>query len=103
MPAAEIEAAVIDQMRGLLRTPEVIVGSWRAARDQGDGLAEADVREALQNLDPLWNELFPTEQARVLQLLIERVEVHPDRINLRFRVDGLQSLVADITAGRRAA
>jgi len=75
----------------------------RAARDQGEGLVEADVREALQNLDPLWDELFPTEQARVLQLLIERVEVHPDRIDLRIRVDGLQSLVADITAGRRAA
>ena len=101
--AAEIEAAVIDQMRGLLRAPEVIVGTCRAARDQGDGLIEADVREALQNLDPLWDELFPTEQVRVLQLLIERVEVYPDRIDLKFRVGGLQSLVADITAGRRAA
>jgi site-specific DNA recombinase len=103
VPAAEIEAAVIDHMCGLLRTPEVIVGTWRAARDQGDGLSEADVREALQNLGPLWDELFPGEQARVLQLLIERVEVHPDRIDMKFRVDGLQSLVADITAVRRAA
>ena len=103
VPAAEIEAAVIDQMRGLLQAPEVIVGTWRAARDQGDGLIEAEVREALQSLDPLWEELFPAEQARVLQLLIERIEVYPDRIELRFRVDGLQSLVADITAGRRAA
>jgi len=103
VPAAEIETAVIDQMRGLLRAPEVIVGTWRAARDQGDGLIEADVREALQALDPLWDELFPTEQARVLQLLIERVEVHPDRIDLKFRVDGLRSLVSDITAGRGAA
>ena len=103
MPAAEIEAAVIDQMRGVLRTPEVIVATWRSARDQGDGLNEADVREALQSLDPLWDELFPTEQARTLQLLIERVEIHLNRIDLRFRVDGLQSIVTDITAGRRAA
>ena len=103
VPAAEIEAAVSDQMRGILRAPEVIVGTWRAARDQGDGLLEADVREALQNLDPLWDELFPAEQARVLQLLIERVEVYPDRIDLRFRIDGLHSLVADIATGRRAA
>jgi site-specific DNA recombinase len=102
VPAAEIENAVIDQMRGILRTPEVIVGTWRATRDQGGGLVEADIRETLQSLDPLWEELFPTEQARVLQLLVERVEVHPDRIDLKFRVDGLQSLVADITAGRRA-
>ncbi len=81
----------------------MIVGTWRATRIQGDGLIEADVREALQSLDPLWDELFPTEHARVLQLLIERVEVHTDRIDLKFRVDGLQSLVAEITDGRRAA
>jgi site-specific DNA recombinase len=103
VPATEIEAAVIDQMRGLLRTPEVIVGTWRVARGQGDGLVEAEVRETLQGLDPLWDELFPAEQARVLQLLIQRVEVHPDRIDLQFRVDGLQSLVADVTAARKAA
>ena len=106
VPAAEVEAAVVDQMRGLLRAPEVIVGTWRAARDHDDGLTEADVREALQSLDPLWDELFPAEQARVLQLLIERVEVRPGGLDLRFRIDGLQALVADIVAaqdGRRAA
>ena len=32
VPAAEIEAAVVDQLRGLLRAPEVIVGTWRSAR-----------------------------------------------------------------------
>ena len=88
VPAAEVEAAVVDQIRGLLRAPEVIVGTWRAARDHDDGLTEADVREALQSLDPLWDELFPAEQARVLQLLIERVEVRPGGLDLRFRIDG---------------
>ncbi len=30
--AAEIEGAVIAQVRGLLRQPEVVLGAWRAAR-----------------------------------------------------------------------
>jgi len=98
--AAEIEAAVIDQVRGLLRAPEVVVATWRAGRETDGGLTEAQVREALRDLDPLWDELFPAEQARVLRLLVERVEVHPDGLNLRFRVDGLQTLVADIAAAR---
>ncbi len=104
--ACEIETAVIDQVRGLMRAPEVIVATWRAARDRDDGLSEADVREALQNLDPLWDELFPAEQARVLRLLVERIEVHGYGLELRIRVDGLQSLVADLAAAqgsRRAA
>jgi DNA invertase Pin-like site-specific DNA recombinase len=106
LPAAEIETAVVDQLRGLLRAPEVIIATWRAARSQDDGLAEAEVREALLSLDPVWDELFPAEQARILQLLVERVEVHPDRLDLQLRVDGLQTLVADLHAGkpeRRAA
>ncbi len=94
--AGEIEAAVIDQVRGLLRAPEVVVATWRAGRETDDGLTEGEVRQALCDLDPLWDELFPGEQARVLRLLVERVEVHPDGLNLRFRVDGLQTLVADI-------
>ena len=32
LPAAEIEAAVIDQVRGLLRAPEIVVGTFRAPR-----------------------------------------------------------------------
>jgi len=32
VPAAEIEGAVIDQVRGLLRSPEVIVRTWRAGK-----------------------------------------------------------------------
>ena len=103
VPAAEIETAVIDQVRGLMRAPEIIVGTWRNASEQENCITEAEVREALQDLDPIWDELFPAEQARVIQLLVERVEVLPDKLNLRFRVDGLQSLVTDLNSGRRAA
>lgn len=64
------------------------------------------MREALLSLDPLWDELFPAEQTRIIQLLVERVEVHPDGLELKLRVDGLQMLVADLSARkseRRAA
>ena len=30
VPAAEIESAVVDQLRGLLRAPEIVVRTWRA-------------------------------------------------------------------------
>ena len=107
VPAAEIETAVIDHLRGLLRAPEIVVRTWRAARETG--ISEAEVRQALERLDPLWDELFPAEQARIVQLLVERVEVHPDRVNVRLRTAGLTKLVdelherASLTNGRRAA
>ena len=103
VPAAEIESAVIDQVRGLLRSPEIIVRTWRAARQSIDGLNEAEVREALQRLDPLWDELFPAEQARIVQLLVERVDVSPDGADIRLRTEGLANLTADLDAVRPEA
>ena len=96
VPAAEIEGAVVDQLRGLLGTPEVIVGTWRSARREIDGLSEAEVREALEGLDPLWDELFPAEQARVVQLLVERIDVGQGGVDIRLRVDGLARLVDEL-------
>ncbi len=94
--AAEIEAAVVGQVRALLRQPEIVVGTWLAARAEAPDLTEAEVREALGRLDPLWNELFPAEQARIVRLLVERVEV--GRAVVRLRVEGLASLVRDLGA-----
>jgi hypothetical protein len=81
--AAEIEAAVVGQVRALLRQPEVVVGTWLAARAEAPDLTEAEVREALERLDPLWDELFPAEQARIMRLLVERVEVGPAGAGIR--------------------
>jgi site-specific DNA recombinase len=107
IPAAEIESAVVEQVRGILRSPEIIVRTWRVARQSMDGLTEADVREALERFDPLWDELFPAEQARVVQLLVERIDVAPDGADIRMRTEGLTKLVADLGAikpdTRRAA
>lgn len=96
VPAGEIEAAVIDHVRGLLRAPEIIVATWREAHKFDETISESEVREALQDMDPIWDELFPYEQARVLQLLVERVEVHPSGLEIKFRMDGLETLVAEI-------
>jgi site-specific DNA recombinase len=66
VPAAEIETAVVDQLRGVLRAPEIFIATWRVARSLDDGISEAQVRVALLNLDPVWEELFPAEQARII-------------------------------------
>ncbi|HEV7268624.1 MAG TPA: recombinase family protein [Falsiroseomonas sp.] len=73
--AAEIEAAVVDQVRALLRQPEIVVGTWRAARKDAPDLTEGETQDALHRLDPLWEHLFPAEQARIVRSLVERVVV----------------------------
>jgi hypothetical protein len=80
IPAAEIERIVIEQIRSLLQ-PEVIVQTWRAARKADKGITENDVRGALLEFEPIWNGLFPAEQARIIELLVERVDLQPDGID----------------------
>ena len=96
--AAAIEAPVIDQLRALLKSPEIVMATWRGANAQGVELPEAMVREALEHLDPLWDELFPAEQARIIQLLVQRVDLKPDGLELRLRTQGLGDVVQELGA-----
>ncbi len=96
IPAAEIERIIIEQIRSLLQTPEVIIQTWRAARKTDKGITESEVRGALLEFEPIWNELFPAEQARIDELLVERVDLQPDGIDLRLRIEGLTSLCSEL-------
>ena len=99
VPAGEIEAAVIDQLRAVFRQPEIVAGTWKAARAHADNVSESDARAALQQLDPLWDELFPAEQARIVALLVERVDIGTDGLNVRLRVEGLGGLAREMLVG----
>jgi hypothetical protein len=105
--AAQIEGAVVGQVRALLLQPEVVAGTWLAARADQPDLAEREVRDALHRLEPLWDELFPAEQARIVRALVDRVVVGPGGADIRLRVEGLAGLVRDLapatTEQRRAA
>ncbi|WP_256376447.1 recombinase family protein [Bradyrhizobium sp.] len=96
VPAAELDRIIIDQVRLLLQTPEVVVQTWRALRKQTVDVSEAEVRSALLGFDELWDELFPAEQARIVELLIERIDMHADRMDITLKIQGLTSLSAEL-------
>ena len=96
VPAAEIEKIVTDQVRLMLLSPEIIVQTWRSARKSIKGITESEVRDALQTFNPLWDELFPAEQARIIELLVERVDVLADRVNINLRIAGVTSLIEEL-------
>ena len=70
--------------------------SGRTAQLRTPSSTEADVIEALGALEPVWDELYPAEQARILRLLIERIEVAPDGISVTLHAAGIRSLVAEL-------
>jgi len=103
VPAGEIETAVIDRLRAVFRQPEIVAGTWKAARAAEGDITETDARAALQQLDPLWDELFPAEQARIATLLVERIDIGTDGLNVRLRMDGLTGLAREMMTNLGAA
>ena len=101
--ASEIEGVVLGQVRRLLRSPEVAARTVTACHEMAAGAGDAAARErmvldALGRLDEMWDELFPAEQTRILRLLVERVDVAPDGIDVRLRTAGFHSLVGELIA-----
>ena len=68
----------------------------RASRPWRLRLTEREVTVLLADFATVWNELFPAEQARIIQLLVERVDVQEDALEVRIRAEGLASLVGEL-------
>jgi DNA invertase Pin-like site-specific DNA recombinase len=102
VPAAQIEAVVIAQIKIMVQTPEIIVATWRAAKQSIKGLTERQVRDELHRFDAMWAEPFPAEQARIVQLLVERIDISETSADITLRTEGLASLMQDLqSSGQR--
>ena len=68
----------------------------RIVQAQEHTSTEQDVADALRKLDPVWDELFPSEQHRILRALVEGVVVMTDGLDIRLRADGIHSVVTEL-------
>ena len=98
LPAADIEAAVLEQIQQALRAPQLLLATWRSCQKhpRGSQLEEAHVVVAMQRIGRVWDQLFPKEQQRITQLLIERVQLHDRGLDILWREDGWLGLDEDI-------
>jgi hypothetical protein len=85
--------------------PSVPAPQICAAAKRADDVTEREVTVLLGDFATVWGELFPTEQARIVQFLVARVDVQEDVLEVRIRTEGLASLVGELRQHdeRRAA
>jgi len=89
VPAADVEGAVLDHVQKLLAAPELVARTWATAKREGeDEVTGREVSVLLAEFATVWAELFPAEQARIVQLLVERVVVQEDALEVRIRAEG---------------
>ena len=59
-------------------------------------LDEAKITVAMTRLDAIWDQLFPAEQTRIVKLLVEKVIVSPNDLEVRLRANGIERLVLEL-------
>lgn len=96
LPASELESAVMDQLRGILRSPALLPEIVPKAVALDATLDEAKVTVALTKLDAIWEQLFPAEQTRIVRLLVEKVIVSPRDLEVRLRSNGIEHMVREL-------
>ncbi|PSJ17162.1 recombinase family protein [Nitrosomonas supralitoralis] len=96
LPAAELESAVLEQLRTILRSPDLLKEMLPCALELDPGLDEAKITVAMTRLDVIWDQLFPAEQSRIVRLLVEKVIVSVSDLEVRLRANGIKSLALEL-------
>lgn len=96
LPAAELESAVLDQLRSKLRAPEMLADVLPRARPLDPTLDEAKVSVTMLRLDAIWDQLFPAEQTRIVNLMVEKVIISPNNLEVRLRANGVERVVLEL-------
>jgi len=99
LPAESIEALVVEQICQVLRAPESVQAVWDRVRESGLDLDQARVVVPMRQLAAVWPSLFLAEQRRLAQLLIERVLIGDDGLEILWRDAGWVDLIDELRPG----
>lgn len=100
LAAGIVEDAVVTEVRRILQTPDVITHVLAALKRDGGVTSETDAIAALHEFTALWSQLFPAEQARIIQLLVRRVTVTAAGLEVDIRREGVAGVIREMIAPR---
>ena len=97
VPAESLEAIVLETVRELLITPETLYTTWKIAQQTEHPLTEEQVSTGLNTLGDIWRELFPEEQARLMELMVQKIEVSKEAISLDLHSEGVLEAAMELS------
>ncbi len=93
IPAGEIDAIIKGQLKAIFASPKILVEVWRHAKKDNPAFQEYELHESLKRLGSFWDLLYPGEQKRITQLLISRVVVKSNGVDIEYRASGIEDVV----------
>ncbi|MBU1698529.1 MAG: recombinase family protein, partial [Candidatus Eisenbacteria bacterium] len=90
-------AAALVDLQGRIESAEGRLGeiNKRKAELESSRVDEKELNIAMENFVPIWDTLSPREQARAIQLLVERVVYDGDMLSITFRPSGIKALIEE--------
>ena len=83
--------AVLIHLRKILQTPTIVNQLALKLKRPGK-----EVNELLSRQTELWDEMFPAERNRLMHLLLKKVTLYEDRLDLDIRTEGMQQLLGEL-------
>jgi DNA invertase Pin-like site-specific DNA recombinase len=96
--AQEIEGIVIAQARKMIAELEVAAKVQRILKESGKvKMTLQEVKWILSRFNSVWDELFPVEQNRLLRMLILRITVSPDNVEITYQPNGIAAVCQEMS------
>ena len=95
IPADEVEAAAVAQIKSVLASPEAITAVCQFIQRNGAQITEDVAVMAMHRLGDVWERLYPAERHRIVNLMVERVDLVPGGLKVRWRELGWKALIGE--------
>lgn len=99
VPAEPVEQMVLAQIHAALKSPDMVQSVWDVASEKFPELSEPGVVLPLRQMAQVWEQLFPAERLRIVQLLIERMTLRDEGIEITWRDAGWHALAQEMRPG----
>jgi hypothetical protein len=96
IPAEGIESKVIDEILLKLKSPEIMLKIHELAKE--NAVNETQLQSSLRNISETWTYLYPQEQIKIAQLLVDFIELKEDGLNIQMNLDGFNTLLFGLGA-----
>ena len=103
VPAAEMEKFVAERIREIGNDPALLKSILKKSRAESKNtkapkISGKDLKNAFSLFDPVWDMLFPKEQARIMQMFLERIDYNAIReiMAITFNPTGIMALSKEV-------
>lgn len=94
LPAGDLEALVVDRVLVLLTSDE-----FATALSISKGISKQIISKTLNQMPRYWDLLYPLEKTRIINLLIEEIVISEEKLDIVFKINGMDSLVKEMLNG----